>query len=755
MGALRDETDREWTEPYQRALADYLASRQEGALQRAFDLGRQAAYGQADLTSLIEAHHRMLARLLPQTNILDQAALFLAKTLQGYAQAVEELRTSRLDLEDRLHRQTAQLAAVQATLQAEIAERRLTEMALRDSEARFRVIFEKAGIGIGLLDKDGKIRESNPALEHMLGYRNRELHGRTLFDLTHPDDQEISRRLFRELVAGKHTHYQLEKRFLRRDGSLLWARKIVSGVYSTQGELQFAIDMIEDITDSKGAEMALKESEARFRQIADLAGEWIWEQDAEGRYLYSSSAVSEILGYQPEEILGKYYYELFTAEDRQRIAPSARQIIARKHGFRNLINRYQHKDGHEVFTESSGAPILDHQGKVSKWRGVDHDITERKRFEDALRLRDRAIEASSVGIIITDASQPNYPIIYANPAFLRMTGYSLTEVLGQNPRLLQGPDTDPRAIAEIRQALREGRDCHLTLKNYRKDGTPFWNELLISPVRDENGRLTHYVGIQTDVSELRRIEEQRHEMEIAKQIQLSLLPPSSLHVDGAVIAGFCLPAAHVGGDYFDYFCTPDTVDLVIADVSGHSVGAALIMAETRSTLRLETHRLRREREKQVAKRAAETLVVLNDLLFEDLNRADLFITMFYAQYHPVTRTLTYANAGHNCPLLLHRGEILELDAEGLILGVKKGVMFEQKECVLASGDLLLLYTDGVTEARNRAGEFFGICRLRELFAAYAHSSPQDLIEAVVQELRTFCQSQSFHDDISLVVLQIT
>ncbi|MFN3920149.1 MAG: PAS domain S-box protein [Methylohalobius sp.] len=749
------EMEHELTAQYQAVLKDCLAGIEEHVLQRAYQIGRRAAERHVDLKNLAVTHHEMLAALLPGgEGLLDRAAILLGKVLQGYEEAVAELRQTCEALEGTTKKQIAELALAQETLEAEIAERRLIEMALRDSEARFRVIFEKAGIGIGLLDKDGRVRESNLALEQMLGYSSQELYGKTLFDLTYPEDRESSVRLFKELVEGKHTHYKLEKRFIRRDGSLLWVRKIVSGVYGVRGELQFAIDMIEDITESKRSEMALLESEDRFRQIADLAGEWIWEQDKEGRYLYSSSAVSEILGYQPEEIIGKHYYELFTPEDRKRIEPAILETLAKKSAFRAIINRYQHKDGHEVFTESSGTPLLDSQGNVLKWRGVDRDVTERKRFEDALRLRDRAIEASSVGIIITDALKPGNPIIYANPAFLQITGYSREEIMGKNPRILQGPDTEPEAVEEIRKAIREGRDCHLTLRNYRKDGTPFWNELLISPVRDENGILTHFVGIQTDVTELRRVEEQRHEMEIAKQIQLSLLPRGPLRREGILVAGFCLPATHVGGDYFDYFSTKDAVDIVIADVSGHSVGAAMIMAETRSTLKIGTHWLLKEKV-GLTNKAAETLAILNDLLFEDLNQAGLFITMFYAQYHPTTRELAYANAGHNCPMLLHRGKSLELDAEGLVLGVKKGVSFEQKKLFLERGDVLLLYTDGVTEAENKDGEFFGTSRLWELFTAHAQDSPQGIIDSILHELESFCQSKSFHDDISLVVLKAT
>jgi PAS domain S-box-containing protein len=116
------------------------------------------------------------------------------------------------------------------------------------------------------------------------------------------------------------------------------------------------------------------------------------------------------------------------------------------------------------------------------------DLLERKRAEEAMRLRDRAIAAASNGIAITDPNQPDNPVIYCNPALERITGYTQAEILGRNLRFLQGPDTDPATISEIRNALREERECWVVLKNYRKDGSPFWNELTIAPVRDEKGR---------------------------------------------------------------------------------------------------------------------------------------------------------------------------------------------------------------------------------------------------------------------------
>lgn len=140
---------------------------------------------------------------------------------------------------------------------------------------------------------------------------------------------------------------------------------------------------------------------------------------------------------------------------------------------------------------------------------------EEKLDTGALWLYKRALAATSCGIVISDACQPNNPIIYCNPAFEKITGYSQEEAIGHNCRFLQGPDTDPKVIEKIRQSIREGQECQVVLKNYRKDGTPFWNELTISPVRDASGCLTHFIGVQTDITQRKQAEEIRQLMEFS------------------------------------------------------------------------------------------------------------------------------------------------------------------------------------------------------------------------------------------------
>jgi sigma-B regulation protein RsbU (phosphoserine phosphatase) len=611
---------------------------------------------------------------------------------------------------------------------------------------------EQSPNAVLIIDAKGRIEYVNPGYCRITGYTQDEMRGRTP-DILCADctPEPVYRELWQCLEQGRLWLGEIEGH--KKNGERYWALQSVSPIRNEQGEITQFLAIQQDITEIKKDKEALQESEERFRQIAEMAGEWLWEQDPEGRYIYSSSAVEAILGYTPEEILGKVYLDLLTPKDKAHWNAALEPLPDVRRRFSHLVNRYRHKDGREIFTESSGEPVFGSNGKLIKWRGVDHDVTARKHYEDALRLRDRAIEAASVGIEIADARATGYPNIYVNPALSRITGYARDELLGRSLRMLQGPDTDPAAVREIAESVRAGGHCEVVLKNYRKDGTPFWNSLLIAPVHDESGELTHYIGVQTDVTELRRASEERHELEIAKQIQLSLLPKKPLLACGLEVAGACIPASHVGGDYFDYFFAGNNLDVVIADVSGHSVGAALIMAEARSALKAA---IRQATESHSSLGAGTMLCALNDLLHEDLNGADLFISMFYVCFDPGRRLLRYANAGHNRPLLQRQGNpsCRELDAEGMIFGVLKNAVFEERIEQLQAGDRLLLYTDGLTEAQNSAGEYFGVGRLCAAFAQLRNEPPQTVIQRLLDELRRFCGEHTFADDVTLVVLSV-
>jgi len=242
--------------------------------------------------------------------------------------------------------------------------------------------------------------------------------------------------------------------------------------------------------------------------------------------------------------------------------------------------------------------------------------------------------------------------------------------------------------------------------------------------------------------------EQQRELAIAKNIQLGLLPTSVPHIPGIALGGTCLPAKEVGGDYYDYLLHDDErLDLVIADVSGHNVGAALIMAETRTLIRSRSAQFDNPQ---------KLLQELNQFFFEDLTRAELFITLFYLQYRPTTREIVFASAGHSPTLLWQAKQerCLRLDPEGLIIGVKKDYPFEQESLHLDSGDVLLLYTDGLIEAVNNDDELFGEDRLVALLRENHQRPPQELIAHIIEQVQLFSGHQSFQDDVSLVVMQV-
>jgi serine phosphatase RsbU (regulator of sigma subunit) len=243
--------------------------------------------------------------------------------------------------------------------------------------------------------------------------------------------------------------------------------------------------------------------------------------------------------------------------------------------------------------------------------------------------------------------------------------------------------------------------------------------------------------------------EQERELQIAKTIQLSLLPAQVPNLPGVALAALCVPARQVGGDYYDFLPRGDRqIDLVVADVSGHNIGAALLMAETRTFI----HARMTDRPGVGA-----ALRELNEFFYDDLTRAELFITMFYCTYHADRRILTYASAGHNKPLLLRAGQnsCERLDAEGLILGVRRAVVFDEQQVTLAPGDIVLFYTDGVTEAEKpESGGFFGEDRLCDLFAQSRDLPPGALIEAIMQQVRAFTGVHNFQDDITLMVMKV-
>lgn len=245
-------------------------------------------------------------------------------------------------------------------------------------------------------------------------------------------------------------------------------------------------------------------AEARERLAGVLAGidDVVYSIDpAYSRLEYISPAASSVFGYTPEYCLGHpaLLRELIVHDDLARLWEARKKLAETKR--MDVRYRIRRNDGKVRWVQDRFHLVKDENGKILRVSGLVRDVTALVEAEASLRLQERALASSSCGVVITDMLQPGQPILYVNEAFERITGYSAEEVLGKNCSLLQGGKREAQyGLEEIREAIAHGRSAKVVIRNYRKDGEPFWNELQLSPLHDDSGRITHYIGIQNDIS---------------------------------------------------------------------------------------------------------------------------------------------------------------------------------------------------------------------------------------------------------------
>lgn len=262
-----------------------------------------------------------------------------------------------------------------------------------------------------------------------------------------------------------------------------------------------------EIADRQRAEAALRSSEERYRTLIAATSAIVWNTPASGEFAVEQPGWTAFTG-QPFDLLrGWGWLNAVHPDEQESSARAWKKVCAGRTPFQgeHRIRRY---DGEYRQLSVRAFPILEPDGTVREWVGAHTDVTDQKQAQADLLLRERAIRAATQGLLITDPSQPDNVIVYVSPGFERITGYRADEALGRNCRFLQGKDTDRTAVEQLRAALRTGQPCTIELLNYRKDGSTFWNELSISPVRDAADKLTHWVGVQTDVTARRHLEDQ-------------------------------------------------------------------------------------------------------------------------------------------------------------------------------------------------------------------------------------------------------
>ncbi|TKJ42392.1 hypothetical protein CEE37_01545 [candidate division LCP-89 bacterium B3_LCP] len=248
--------------------------------------------------------------------------------------------------------------------------------------------------------------------------------------------------------------------------------------------------------------------------------------------------------------------------------------------------------------------------------------------------------------------------------------------------------------------------------------------------------------LHREILEKNKIDE---ELSLARRMQKDLLPDEAPEYERFKIAGINRPSEMVGGDYYDYIpLTHKDLGLVIGDVVGKGIPAAFTMASFRAALRIEAS----------SHYAISTILArVNDFL-NDSTKPEIFVTAFYGVLDTQTGDLTYANGGHNPPLLFRKdGQVQELSEGGMLLGAFPAALYHEHRVTLNSGDVLLFYTDGATEAENDSEQQFGVERLKEAVSVLVLESPSHIISELLKEISGFCGESGLQDDITLMVVQ--
>ncbi len=380
-----------------------------------------------------------------------------------------------------------------------------------------------------------------------------------------------------------------------------------------------------------------------------------------------------------------------------------------------------------------------------------------------LTLKDRALDVAAEGITIADARLPDRPLIYVNEGFQRMTGYAVDEVLGRNCRFLQGTSTDADATAEIRAALSGNRACVVEILNHRKDGTPFWNRLSITPVADAAGDITHFIGIQSDVTARRTAEEglrrskaaMEHDLRMAARVQQSLLPPPEVDAGGVRLAHAFNPCDDLAGDSVGIIpLGHDCIGLYVLDVSGHGVGASLLSFTLTHLLSPHVGGVLLAEGGASAPSVVPPPVVAERLNRQfPMDRTRQYFTLVYGTIEPSSGRFRYVTAGHPSPVLLPAaGSPVLVPGSGLPIGMIEGAAYDEEALVLQPGDRLYFYTDGAMEALDSHEEEFGLERLLSEFSRWRHLPLRAGLEQVAASVRAWCHGQ-VKDDISLLAVE--
>ncbi len=389
----------------------------------------------------------------------------------------------------------------------DITGRKQVEEALRASEGRFRALVEQSLAGIYII-QDGRFGYVNPGFAGIFGYDSPEqiVDRVPVADLVAPEDRERVAANIRTRIEGDFSDIHYSFTGLRRDGSRI-NLEVHGRAFDYQGR-PAVIGLILDVTSRKAAEDALRASELRFHDIVNASADWVWEIDAEARYTYVSESVRDLLGYTPAEVLGKTPFDLMPPAEAARLHVQFADIVARRAPFRDLDNINLHKDGSLRYVSSNGMPILDAAGSLRGFRGLDHDISERRLAQ--LALLETSERLRTLVDTIPDLvwlKDPDGVYLACNRRVETLFGASEVEIVGKTDHDFVPPDLADFFRAKDLAAIAAGGPCvNEEEVTFASDGHRELLHTIKTPIHDSAGRIIGVLGIARDMTERKQAE---------------------------------------------------------------------------------------------------------------------------------------------------------------------------------------------------------------------------------------------------------
>lgn len=411
---------------------------------------------------------------------------FLVKPVES-----EEL-LARISTQVRLRRATIALAEKNRLLEEKIAALETAHQALRKSEARNEAILDNAAVGMAVLDLEGRFLRVNGRFVSLFGYDREDLASMTCLDFYHPDQAVANVETMARLRRNEATSVHSDKLCIKKDGEEIWVGHWISALPDPEGNCAGFVCVLSDLSERKQFEEQLR----KLSRAVEQSHNTIVITDLDATIEFVNPAFEISTGYSAAEAMGKnpsilnsgyldaqYYKDLWATLTNGQVWRG------------EFLNR--RKNGSLYWEQATISPIKDGKGRTTHYLAVKEDISERKKAEQELRLAQTVFDTSSEGILVSDADNR---IITVNPAFTAITGYQRDEVLGRDPSILRSDRHDTRFYQRMWQGIMAENHWHGEIWNRRKDGGSYPQWLSIAVVRRQDGSISNYVAMFSDIT---------------------------------------------------------------------------------------------------------------------------------------------------------------------------------------------------------------------------------------------------------------